>query len=238
MSTLLSIRHACKRFGSVTAIDDLSLDVAAGTITSVIGPNGSGKTSLMNLITGLYAADSGSLKLQGQELSGLPPHRIARLGIGRTFQHIRLFKESSVRDNILVGAERRGARQAQARADQLLERFGLASLQSLQAGTLSYGHQRRLEIARSVATGPALLILDEPAAGMNPTEKRELDLMLRDIRDQGTTVLLVEHDMELIMGTSQHVVVLNAGHVIASGSPAQVQKDSAVIDAYLGSSNE
>jgi branched-chain amino acid transport system ATP-binding protein len=234
MSTILSLTDVHKRFGNVAAIDGLTFDVRAGTVTSVIGPNGSGKTSLMNVVTGFYQADSGSVRFQGNEISGLPPHRIGRLGVGRTFQHIRLFRELSVFDNVLLGSERSGYRGARQRAAELLERFGLAHAAGERADTLPYGHQRQLEIARSLAAGPQLLILDEPAAGMNPAEKRELRRLLAEIRARGVTVLLVEHDMELIMGMSDEVIVLNAGRTIASGRPDVVQSHPAVIEAYLG----
>lgn len=234
MTPLLQIDALSKRFDGVQALDGLSLRVDAGTITSVIGPNGSGKTSLMNMVTGFYRPDSGAVRFGGRDIAGLPPARIARLGIGRTFQQIRLFQGLSVRDNVLLGAERRGRRGAARRAGELLERLGLGHAGEWPAEALPYGHQRRLEIARSLATEPSLLILDEPAAGMNPSEKRELNALLRDVRARGVTVLLVEHDMELIMGISDRVIVINAGREIAAGTPAAVQADPAVIEAYLG----
>jgi branched-chain amino acid transport system ATP-binding protein len=234
MTPLLSVRDVRKRFGQVTAVDGLSFDVSARTITSVIGPNGSGKTSLMNVLTGFYRPHSGTICLGDTALAGLAPHRISQLGIARTFQHIRLFADMSVLDNVLVASERRGWRNAKQRAVGMLERLSLAGLLDARASTLSYGDQRRLEIARCLATRPRLLILDEPAAGMNPTEKRALHDLLHDIRAQEVTVLLVEHDMELIMGISDKVVVLNAGRVLATGTPELVQADPAVIEAYLG----
>lgn len=234
MSALLQVRGVQKRFAGVTALDGVDLSIEAGSITSVIGPNGSGKTSLMNVITGFYSADGGQVLLDGIELTGLPSHRIARAGVGRTFQHIRLFNELSVFDNVLVGAERWGRQGARARASDVLTSVGLADEADQRADKLSYGHQRRLEIARSLAAGPRVLILDEPAAGMNPSEKQALDGLLRGIRAQGVTLLLVEHDMELVMGISDAIVALNFGRTIARGTPETVRRDPLVIEAYLG----
>ncbi len=236
MSTLLSVDRIEKHFAGVTALAGVSLEVDRRSITSVIGPNGSGKTSLMNVITGFYPADAGAVALSGKRLTGLPPHRVARCGVARTFQHIRLFKELSVFDNVLVGAEQSSRSSARVRTQDILRQAELAELNDLRADQLSYGHQRRLEIARAVAAQPKLLILDEPAAGMNPTEKAGLERYLRALRDDGLTLLLVEHDMGLVMGISDAIVALNFGRVIAAGSPSAVRHAPAVIEAYLGTS--
>lgn len=238
MSVLLDIQAVTKRFAGVTALDGLNLKVSEGSITSVIGPNGSGKTSLMNVITGFYQADGGSVRLRGTELVGLASHRIARAGVTRTFQHIRLFRELSVFDNVLVGAERVAPRGARQRTQAMLERLGLQDRAAVRADALSYGHQRRLEIARGLAAEPSLLVLDEPAAGMNAGEKQELDALLRDVREQGVTLLLVEHDMELIMGISDHVAAINFGRLLTSGPPDAVRRHPQVIEAYLGREHE
>lgn len=237
-SAVLEISGVSKSFAGVRALSEISLHIPRNTITSVIGPNGSGKTSLLNIITGFYTADSGSVLLNGSELIGLPAHRIATRGVGRTFQHIRLFRELSVLQNVLVGAERRGRRNAVSRAHEILEKLGLQSMAQERADALSYGHQRRLEIARSLAAGPQLLILDEPAAGMNPSEKQELNTVLRDIREQSLTILLVEHDMDLVMDISDHVVAINFGCAIAHGTPEHVRRHPDVVDAYLGADHD
>ncbi len=238
MTALLEVRDVVKAFGGVLALDGISVSVPPSKITAVIGPNGSGKTSLMNVVTGFYQCDRGSVWLNGREISSVAPHRIAQAGIARTFQHIRLFGELSVFDNVLVAAERRGIRDARARADRALETVGLTSHAANDAAALPYGHRRRLEIARALAIEPKLVILDEPAAGMNGTEKAELGALLRTISASGKAVLLVEHDMDLVMDISDHVVVLNFGRALSSGTPDHVRQDPRVIEAYLGQASE
>jgi ABC-type branched-subunit amino acid transport system ATPase component len=238
MSNLLEIRDVVKAFGGVVALDGVSASVAAGAITAVIGPNGSGKTSLMNVITGFYRSDRGSVKLDGQEIAGLAPHRIARAGIARTFQHIRLFEGLSVLDNVLVAAERKGLKDAHARTASVLEVVGLTAFAASDAAALPYGHRRRLEIARALAIEPRVVILDEPAAGMNATEKGELGALLRRISATGKAVVLVEHDMDLVMDISDHVIALNFGRALSSGTPDQVRQDPQVIEAYLGQTSD
>ena len=235
---ILEVADVKKSFAGVAALSGISFTLPRNAITSIIGPNGSGKTSLLNIITGFYTADSGSVRLNGKELIGLPSHRIAAQGVGRTFQHIRLFKELTALENVLVGAERRGHKNARQRALAMLERLGLANWAGQRADSLPYGHQRRLEIARSLAAEPQLLILDEPAAGMNPSEKQELNDMLRAIQDGELSILLVEHDMDLVMDVSDHIAAINFGKVIAQGTPDQVRSHPDVIEAYLGRDHE
>jgi len=234
MRALLEIRDVVKRFQGVVALDGVNADVNKDTITSVIGPNGSGKTSLMNVITGFYRADRGNVRLCGKPFTGLPPFRIARAGIARTFQHIRLFDELDVFSNVLVAAEQRGVAQARQRAGMALDLVGLSASAHQKPGALPYGYRRRLEIARALATEPQLLILDEPAAGMNSTEKVALGELLREIRGRKIAVLLVEHDMDLVMNISDHIIALNFGRTIAAGRPDDVRRNPQVVEAYLG----
>jgi branched-chain amino acid transport system ATP-binding protein len=238
MSALLEIRDVVKAFGGVIALDGISASISAAAITAVIGPNGSGKTSLMNVITGFYSCDRGSVQLDGREVAGLPPHQIARAGIARTFQHIRLFEGLSVFDNVLVASECNGLKEARVRAESALDVVGLISFARTDAAALPYGHRRRLEIARALAIAPRIIILDEPAAGMNGTEKVELGVLLRKISATGKAVVLVEHDMDLVMEISDHVIALNFGRVLSSGAPDQVRQNPQVIEAYLGRTND
>lgn len=247
----LEVAGLTKSFGKLIAVRDLSLSVEHGSICAVIGPNGAGKSTLFNTITGIYRPDSGTIAFEGKPTDGWPTYRIAAAGIARTFQNIRLFSFMAAIDNVLVGEhahlharlwdsllhtprQRREERGARKRAEELLAFVGLAGQSESYARTLPYVSQRRLEIARALASSPSLLLLDEPAAGMNPKEKLALVELIRAIRARGITVLLIEHDMGLVMEVSERITVLDHGERIAEGAPAEVRGNARVIEAYLG----
>jgi ABC-type branched-subunit amino acid transport system ATPase component len=226
------------RYGGVIALDEVSLAVAPGATLGLIGPNGAGKTTLINATTGIAPLTSGTIALGNRRLDGLPPHRIARAGIVRTYQNIRLFGALDVRTNLAAGAFAQPGALSNDAARALLERAGIPDLDlDALASTLPYGDQRRLEIARALAARPSILMLDEPAAGMNPAETARLVETIRAIAGTGIGILLIEHDMTLVRAACDNVVVLNFGEVLARGTPAEIARDPAVIEAYLGTSN-
>jgi branched-chain amino acid transport system ATP-binding protein len=252
MSVLLKVENATKRFGGLVAVRNLTFTLDQGMIASVIGPNGAGKTTFFNCIAGFYRIDEGSIELGGFEISKLPSHQIAHLGLARTYQNIRLFNGMTTLENVLVGehqhldtnwvqaifrtpAVRREEAAATAEAHRLLEFVGLPNKADWQASSLPYGDQRRLEIARALASRPRLLLLDEPTAGMNPAETAEMTQLIRKLRDDlGITILLIEHEMRVVMGISDRITVLDYGERIAEGDAAEIQSNARVIEAYLG----
>lgn len=250
---ILEVSNLTKTFGGLTANSDITMNVLKDSITAVIGPNGAGKTTFFNMITGVYQPTSGEIKLEGKSIVGLKPDEVAKNGISRTFQNIRLFSEMSVIENVLVGmhthlktnllgilfnlpSTKKEEQNAEVEAYRLLEYFELSHLINEKASNLSYGAQRKLEIARALATKPKLLLLDEPAAGMNPKETKELTEIIKTMGSEfGVTVLLIEHDMKLVMEISEHIFVLDHGEKIAEGNPQQIRTNPKVIQAYLGS---
>jgi branched-chain amino acid transport system ATP-binding protein len=252
-NAILSVRRLSKSFGGVAAIRDASFDVVEGTISALIGPNGAGKTTLFNLITGLETPDRGSVEFLGTPLEGMPAHRIAEFGLVRTFQSARVFPSMTVLANLKAGAHRHGRvpafahalwlpasrreeRALNERAGALLDMINLSAQRDMAATDLPMGAQKLLDVARALMSQPRLLLLDEPAAGLNDHETLELGALLRAIRNAGMTILLVEHNMSLIMSSSDRVTVLDAGVIVTSGTPEEVQKDPRVLEAYLGTS--
>jgi len=249
---LLETRNATKRFGGLTAVNDLSFDLEEGAIVSVIGPNGAGKTTFFNCIAGFYQIDEGSITLDGVELHALRPDKIARLGLSRTYQNIRLFGGMTATENVLVGqhqhlaanwmqavlhtpSQQKEEAEALEEAHRLLDYVGLEGRHDLLAQNLPYGDQRRLEVGRALGTSPKILLLDEPTAGMNPAETHEMTGFIRQLRDDlGITILLIEHEMRVVMDISERITVLDYGERIAEGTTAQIQRNKRVIEAYLG----
>jgi branched-chain amino acid transport system ATP-binding protein len=250
--TALAIEALSKTFGGVEALSQLTMRVAPGQVTGLIGPNGAGKTTVINLITGVFAPSAGRIMLGADDITGWEPYRIARSGVARTFQNIRLLREASVLDNVVVGFHRheqtsllanflglpsvwRERKELRRRATEVVERFRMMDYAATPAGSLSHGHQRRVEMMRAMATLPDFLLLDEPAAGMNDVEADELAVVIRQLAAEGTGILLIEHNMRFVMSVCDALYAVDCGRLIASGPPATVSADAAVISAYLGS---
>jgi branched-chain amino acid transport system ATP-binding protein len=252
VSSLLSLRKIGKSFGGLSALLDISFDVQPGEIVGVIGPNGAGKTTLFNVVTAVFPPTAGEVVFDGERIGGLPPHTITKRGITRTFQNIRLFSTMTVEENVMVGrhcrtgagvwrgvlrtrGQRREERGIRGKTKELLELVGLSGVDRDKiAGSLPYGHQRRLEIARALAAEPRLLLLDEPVAGMNDAETQEVFRLIKRVQSLGVTILLIEHDMSLVMKACDRLVVFNFGRKIAEGAPSEIRDDPQVVEAYLG----
>jgi len=252
MSNVIEVKNVTMRFGGVTAVNELNMAIPRGSIVGLIGPNGAGKTTAFNVITGFYAPTEGDVFFNDRKITGVPPHKICGLGMARTFQNIRLFYNETALENVMIGRHVRrkhhwwgsmlglpGAvreeKEIRAKAEELLDRIGLSEYRDELASSLPYGAQRRLEIARALATEPSFLLLDEPAAGMNPQESLELMNFIRQIRDEfNLTILLIEHDMKVVMGVCEHIWVLEYGKLIAEGNADAIRSNPRVIEAYLG----
>lgn len=248
---LLEVKNLQIAFGGLVAVEDLSFSLEKGKVTSLIGPNGAGKTTVINLLTGFYKPDHGTVTLKDKDITGQPSAQYAKIGLARTFQNIRLFAGMTAQDNVLIGMQHlvpygaflsffpnpvkiKAEKNAIERAEQILERVGLADFRYEKAGNLPYGLQRKLEIGRALATNPSVLLLDEPAAGMNPQETQELSGFVRSLLDDVDAILMIEHDMKMVMQISDHIVVINYGKMISAGNPEHVQNDPVVLEAYLG----
>lgn len=255
MKYVLEISNVSKFFHGLVAIDDLTIRVKPGQIYGIIGPNGAGKTTLFNCVTGIYTPEKGSIKYKGEDITGMEPHKIAQRGVLRTFQNIRLFKEMSVAENIMAGYHTKSEQKwyhaiihtpfykqdekaAWNKVGELMEFFNLSQFATTPTGDLSYGNQRKVEMARALAANPELLILDEPAAGLNENETKELTEIIRNISKMDIGIMMIEHDMEMVMNLTDYITVINFGKEISQGEPSFVQDDPRVIEAYIGSDDE